>query len=372
MSFKIETGAVTIIGGGPAGAATAIALRELKIPCIVIDCQQEDVFKPGESLAPNVNPLLKQLRIDTTMLTGNHHAWHGNAVVWGRNKIEWRYFIKESFGNGWHLDRIFFEKQLREIAESRGVTWIEKCRFSHVEKNAGKLMVTVTNRNGSYMDFETSFLVDCSGRKSCVANKMKVRRRTMDNLTAYCITADATENALRGVSFIEAVRDGWWYAAPLKNKKVILSFMSDADLHKVQPANMVQWYTEKIKETKHLGEQAGICADFHHGNIQVRTATTSFIEKPAGKNWLALGDAMCSFDPLTSFGITRSLSDSVIAAIAIKEAIQGNYRRLIFFIGQQQFRFNRTTAMLFHQYQLEQRWTGEAFWKRRHASATAP
>lgn len=356
---------VVIIGGGPAGAATAIALRDLAIPCVVIDDGKKTAFKPGESLAPNAGITLRRLNLDQILQTAIHGTYTGNSVVWGNDEEKSRHFFNEPNGNGWHLDRIAFEKQLRTVAENKGAIWKEGWRFSGIEYQEEKLMMSCLKADGSPIQMEVAFAVDCTGRSSSIARKLGVKKQVLDNLTAYYFLLKKPIPCLTGISFIESVEDGWWYAAPLKEHTVI-NFMTDSDLHDVKPAQLQEWLFQKIQNTKHLSEQLQINDLEELTEIQIKTATTSFLEEPLGFKWIAVGDALCTFDPLTSFGISLALSSSYPAALAIKGFLGGNLEAMSEYVAMQQQTFTKSVAMLKEQYRLEQRWNTSPFWQRRH------
>jgi flavin-dependent dehydrogenase len=52
---------VVIVGGGPAGAVAGMACAVLGLRTIVLEAATEPRWKPGEVLAPECNPILKEL-----------------------------------------------------------------------------------------------------------------------------------------------------------------------------------------------------------------------------------------------------------------------------------------------------------------------
>jgi flavin-dependent dehydrogenase len=353
---------VIVAGGGPAGAATAILLCEQGIDCLVIN-EGKKGFIPGESLAPNSSPALHSLGAEHILQSPAHIAYTGNTVVWGSDEKRSRYFFKEPYGNGWHLDRPFFERQLRTVAEERGAYWREGWRIHDIKRVNEKMLVTCSNGDKTLQEVEAEWVVDCSGRASIVARKSGVRKQTLDRLTAFCFVNEQPHGALTGISFIEAVEDGWWYAAPVSQDKVIVNFMTDSDLQYVNVPDIRQWILQKLKQTKYLQGYVDITT---MPDVRVRTATTAFLESPSGPGWIAVGDALCSYDPLTSFGITAAIAGNLHAVLAVKDALRGKTGALREYAAVRQRMFNKCVGMLAEQYRLEQRWSGGEFWRRRH------
>lgn len=332
---------------------------------MVIDDAKQVAFKPGESLAPNTSTVFRQLHIEHILLK-NHSVYTGNTVVWGNSEPNSRHFFNEPYGNGWHLDRIFFEKQLREIAEERGAIWKEGWRFTDANYQEEKLFLFFIDNQGDSVELEAAYGVDCTGRASGLARKLGVKKQTLDSLTAYYFILNQSPKSLTGISFIEAVEDGWWYAAPLNNNCAVVNFMTDSDLHDVKPATLQAWLFEKMQKTENLSEVLQITSVSQITESKIKTASTSFLEQPLGFKWIAVGDALCSYDPLTSFGISVAISSSYPAAQAVKKALEDDSEALSKYVKIQQQTFNTSIGMLRQQYRLEKRWKESTFWKRRY------
>ena len=114
---------ITIVGGGPAGAAAAMALARMGLPCRVLEGDAVPRVKAGETLPANVRPVLQQLGLSELLSEGGHLPCHGNVAFWGGEAPATREFIADVHGHGWHLDRRLFERQLQVAAVAAGVDW---------------------------------------------------------------------------------------------------------------------------------------------------------------------------------------------------------------------------------------------------------
>ncbi|MCC9071247.1 NAD(P)/FAD-dependent oxidoreductase [Flavobacterium sp. F-65] len=353
-----------IIGGGPAGLATAITLRKHNIPCVVINNHMESTVKLGESLAPSANTVFRKLSLGDVLASEHHSLYVGNNVVWGDSSLRQRYFFNEPYGDGRHLNRTLFEKQLQDVAIERGVVLLENHRLTNIIEEDNKIIVSCSDSDNSTKIITADFIADCSGRASIVAKKMGIKKQTIDNLASYYFITEQSGESLKGMTFIEAVEDGWWYAAPLANNKVIVNFMSDSDLHTTKSVLLKDWLFNKVATTQYLKNYfpSKISSTTE---VRIKTATTSLLEKPGGKQWIAVGDALCTYDPLTSFGITNALVSGHNAANAISDSLNGNTDSLSEYITSQMALFNKSVALLQNQYQSEQRWHKHPFWERR-------
>lgn len=313
-------------------------------------------------MAPSANAVFRKLGLEGVLTSGQHSLYVGNNVVWGDSSLRQRYFLHEPYGDGWHLNRSLFEKQLRETVISRGIPLLQNYRLSEITARDDKMIVSCSHSDAAPYTITADFIADCSGRASIVAKKMGVKKQTVDNLASYYFIAEPAANPLKGMTFIEAAADGWWYAAPIANNLIIVNFMSDSDLHPAKTASLTDWLLRKVAATEHLKTYISTTAIPTAG---IKTATTSLLEKPGGKQWIAVGDALCTYDPLTSFGITNALVSGHHAANAIASFLQGNTGALSDYITSQMALFNKSVALLQNQYQSEQRWPEHPFWERR-------
>lgn len=333
--------------------------------CTIIDTGNDNTYKPGESLPPNARGVFHDLGLSYLLEDAVHLSCTGNLTSWGTDELLSRYFFAEPFGNGWHLDRLLFEAQLKNEAITLGADWRENCAFLSMSSAGRDFGVQARDGQGRDVALPAAFVIDCSGRAAVVARNAGIRRHVLDSLVAYCVILDGRAEGLNGVTFIEAVRDGWWYAAPLPQDRVVVNYMSDSDFHKVPARDMDRWLTGKLAETRYL-EQTLAIAD--HGTLKhamVKTATTSVLTTPAGDGWLAVGDALCTYDPLTSFGITIAMAGAKQAAEAVTRHLDGDAQAIGRYLAMQQDTFNTSLGMLQTQYGLEKRWTNEPFWQRR-------
>jgi flavin-dependent dehydrogenase len=85
----------------------------------------------------------------------------------------------------------------------------------------------------------------------------------------------------------------------------------------------------------------------------------------AGGDWLAVGDAAATMDPLSSQGILRALRGGIFASYAIEERIRGDagaLGRYAAFVASEH-EADRAAAAL--HYSRESRWAEAPFWSRR-------
>ena len=175
-----------------------------------------------------------------------------------------------------------------------------------------------------------------------------------------------------GLTFLEAVENGWWYSAPLPDKRRAVGFHTDSDLLPDSidrtPAKFLM-HAAKTIELSSLLRRTGFQPDGPPATI---CANSAKLETCAGKGWLAIGDAALSLDPLSSQGLFNSLFGALAGAEAADRYLAGHnsapaeYGQLMDRIH---LNYRRNLAFC---YQLEKRWPASPFWKRRHAWRDQP
>jgi flavin-dependent dehydrogenase len=173
-------------------------------------------------------------------------------------------------------------------------------------------------------------------------------------------------------TLVEAVEDGWWYSAPLPGSSRVVAFMTDADLcSRLLMRNVSHWEAQLDRAPHTKAEVARLQFS---GRLDLLAANSSHLDRVCGRNWLAIGDAASSFDPLSGAGVLRALQSGMKAAEVIFSWLSGKESgsQEYSFACEQEFRDYLRQGHRY--YQREQRWTSAPFWARRHSAnfALAP
>ncbi|MDX2424779.1 MAG: FAD-dependent oxidoreductase, partial [Cycloclasticus sp.] len=122
---------VLIIGGGPAGTATAIELARGGWSVLLLEKQTTVSYKLGESLAPVAVGLLRRYfgSIDTLLESGVASKTLGNVSSWDSLEAQTGDFFFTPTGYGLCLNRAKFDALLRDKAKELGVTVLSGAQF---------------------------------------------------------------------------------------------------------------------------------------------------------------------------------------------------------------------------------------------------
>lgn len=166
------------------------------------------------------------------------------------------------------------------------------------------------------------------------------------------------------LTMLEAVEYGWWYAARLPNERVAVAVACDPDFMKRAALNKSDNWRAHLKETVHLSRVLAGCV-FVEDSLLACTAPSLLLDNATGHRWLAVGDAASSYDPISSQGIFKALSDGLHAAEIIAAFVRGGADRFGDYQSAIASSFDSYLANRNFFYAVEKRWSGSPFWKRR-------
>jgi len=359
---------VLVCGAGPAGCATALALRRAGVAQVgLVDWPIRRPWAIGESATPDVGPMLARLGLPD-LLCG-HARYEGNLSLWGgRREID--DFLHRGRGRGWHLDRAAFDAMLREAVVGCGVHVARPAKVEQLawQQQAWTLRVT------DHGEWRARVLVDATGRRAELASRLGARQHRVDALVALgAIVPNRAGRDLAGLSLVEPFEYGWWYAAPQCNDRAVVCLMTDRDLAREANYRDERRFRQIWCETLELVQRLPA----PEGPLRIASfpAHSACLDRAAGLGWLAVGDSLMSFDPLSSSGISGALADGIAAAdtllqwldapSAMIEAARAWARRA-------NVTWRRFLDQRQRHYATEKRWPASPFWASRRVPVGTP
>ena len=361
---------VAVVGGGPAGCATALALRRIGVErVVVVESSDYDSARVGESIPPDTRLLLRQLGVLDSFLAQDHERCLGSCSSWGSAELGHNDFLVNPFGDGWHLDRLRFDRWIAEQTERSEVEIRRRTIFRDLERGGGRrpIELRLTGPGGGPSTVRCRFVVDATGQQARVARRLGARPRSEDQLVCVAGYLDAAPgHGLSSLTMLEAVEYGWWYAARLPDGRLTAAVASDpAIVREMGLTRAASWSAELVR-TRHVGPALAGCP-LVESRLHVWSAPSTLLDPPAGAGWAAVGDAASAFDPISSQGIHKALADGLRAAPAIVAWLDGDGRPLTEYRNGIAERFLDYLAMRSHFYGIERRWEDAPFWRRRRA-----
>lgn len=354
---------VLIVGGGPAGSAAAITLGRAGIPTLLVDAGDSAQYKIGETVPPPIRNILAALGVWETFRKAGHLPSRGTCSAWGASTLGVSDYLFSPLGSGFHLNRERFDRDLFNAAKTSGAITAPNIRVTNVVEEGEGIRATLLADAEEPHTIEAKYLLDATGRRATVARSLGAQRITTDNLVAAAAFFPQEGEAPFGAhALIEAVSTGFWYAAPLPNSRFVVAFFTDADIMHEQALSQPEAWLAELNSSQHANRTAPKAAP----QIVVYAAGTSQLDKKHGGHWLAIGDAACTFDPLSSAGITKALISGKKGAEVVREAIQGNTSALEEEGRRATEDFNAFLRERHFHYARETRFPNAAFWKRRN------
>jgi 2-polyprenyl-6-methoxyphenol hydroxylase-like FAD-dependent oxidoreductase len=361
---------VGIVGGGPAGLATALALRagcpELAIT--VMHRNRPGSVRATETLPPIAQPLLHQLQVWDRFLQAGHRPSYGATASWGHGGIDENHFLFHPYSRGWNVDRRRFDQMLFETVLDRGIRVVENGSGNPVVgwSNLGCRMVMGAEQS-PLSSVEVDWIVDATGRSAVWARQWGARREFTDRLVAVVRTFQVSHAAdlPDRRSFVEAVETGWWSLGWAPDGTAIVAFMTDDDLARSLNLREASAWDAHLQDTTHLCRRLEPSTPLSVPSLQA--AQSACLDQVSGERWLAVGDAASSLDPLTSMGVFKALRSGIFASYALRNAMEGDRTGFVRYEKLMRAEYDgylKGRAMFYGQ---ERRWSDSPFWRRRGA-----
>jgi 2-polyprenyl-6-methoxyphenol hydroxylase-like FAD-dependent oxidoreductase len=240
-------------------------------------------------------------------------------------------------------------------------------RLTGCEQDDGETWRIEAVHDNRRRQFRANFLVDATGRAASLARKTGARRIACDDLIGIVGFLDPSSEAKCPApdTLVEAVENGWWYSAALPDMRLVLAYMTDADLCRRDRHHLTGDWMQGLETAGHT--RSRIKSYALPSRLRIFAANSSRLNKTAGKNWLAVGDAAMAFDPLSSQGVYKAIESGLGGAQVIREQKEiGNLAVHEFEAGVERS-FNQYLLARAAFYASERRGPNSPFWRRRHS-----
>lgn len=359
---------VAVVGGGPAGLATAIALAQHGVAVTVLERDAIPAERIGESVPAALGPLLCELGAWQAFSAQSHLRSAGNASAWTDAQLLRSDALRSRAGGGWHLDRASFETMLRERAVAAGAQVHCATRVVGVEPGSVHAVA-----GGRTLALGCRVIVDATGVRATVARWLGAQRLVEDRLvcTYTRLRAPRARAARERRALVEAVEQGWWYATPLPGGGALAALFCEPRTAHACGYRVAAAWQAALRSTRHIaGYLAEADGDQHAGaprpQPRVTAAISHRLDHAAGRDWLALGDAAAALDPLASAGITLALRDAITGAAAITRRLGGDAEALVAHSETLRHRFAAYSIQRRQIYALAEEWESAPFWRQRN------
>lgn len=356
---------VAVIGNGPAGSTVALKLSKLGLSVALLGLPSSSRKLYGETLSPHIKTGLVHLGVWENFLNDEHLPSAGNISAWGETEIKENNFIFHPDTYGWHLDRLKFDLMLLNAAKREGAFYLES-KIEIIDNNFGEIwnMKLRTDKKTNTNFINANFLVDATGRTSWLSLRQGIRRLVFDNLCGYVsfhfprITGDSDSMTL-----IESAPDGWWYSALLPKNIRVTSFFTNSNLPIARYVKARRGWKKIMQKTKYIKSKIERYNYSLISGPHVMISNSSVLERVVGQNWLAVGDASVTYDPISSEGILSAINNGIIVADIIAKHFSKKNGGFEDYNKKIKTDFCNYQLKRNYYYNLEKRWKNNTFWK---------
>lgn len=331
---------VAVLGAGISGACAAVELARSGLRVALLgEPANAKVLDSAETLSSAAKPWLEYLDIWTDFkkigalpLVASQSLWGGGA----HSKSS----LPSPYGSDWIIPKINFINLLHEHAKKYGVH-ISWCRWNKVQSHSPgdeKSIYSVEIDQPPHSIFANA-IIDASGHRACAARQLDAERKCIFHQTAQIWNISTPKILTKPWSFTFSHSKGWIYAATSAHSGHSISLFSahhsrQEASHKISNRMAVNKMTSNsqikdiLKVLEHKMKIYDIESILKDQRPTLRSATSSSTWPVANKHWVAIGDAACTLDPLSSTGLLHAIRSACKGARAIKNSLNGNFSDL--------------------------------------------
>ena len=327
MSLLPDRADVVVVGGGPAGAATAISLRRQGIDVLVLDRARFPRDKVcGDVLLPEARETLAALGLDLTALAARAYRCTGARYIGpGTGQIAGAF--RDEHGTPrpwWMIRRRDLDAWLLGEARSAGAHVADGVAVNDVLRAPDGTVTGVhVKTHDGHQEIRARLVVGADGASSVVARAVGAFAREPEH-TCLAVRAYATGVALPDpyleVFTTPRTLPGCAWIVPVAEDEVNVGLgviQTTANRLSCTPQAL---FAELRRDAPLLHERLR-----HAGDIALRGWTLPAATEPrrlAGPGWLLVGDAGAMIDPFTGHGIQNALAAGLVAGESIAAALR--------------------------------------------------
>ncbi len=339
---------ILVMGGGPAGTATAIGLARIGYRVSLIHAPRTFVACEG----------ISRRTLEGLVAAGCHQA--ATTVAPPSPKFACWNGERNQFNTEHLIPRPDFDEKLIDDLHASGVTLVSG-RVQHIEDSSQQWQVSYQNSQSQSKIITADYLVEARGRSGALPCRNQMRGpETVSLMQRWQI--DHPETASMAASY----RNGWAWLAKLGSMLYTQVTLSAHDPRIPKKAALQQFIEDELSQ---LPETTEWLASSHPIGLPTARGSTSILsENPVNDRLIRVGDTALAPDPLSGNGIFASLSLGLAAPAVINTVLNHPERASL----AQKFyqdkcidtflRFSRTGRDF---YALEQRWEEQQFWRDR-------
>jgi flavin-dependent dehydrogenase len=316
---------ICVLGGGPAGSIIAQRLARFGHRPMLIERDVPTKPHKVESLPSPIVSILDSLDLTDVVATATIRRERRALVRWQCDLISPKIFESASY----LVERRLFDQNLRKAAAAAGASVLRSANArAPRRRQSGGWLIPITTKSGSMAIF-ADFLVDARGKRWGTSARHNGPCTVAMSAAWYVPMSDYVETR------IEAGAEEWFWGCPLNNGLYSATIFVDAtSLAGLSCRERRAFYGELL-------DRSQLLRDLRRGElispISVRDATSRIAHDLIGKDFIRVGEAAFSMDPLSSQGVQRAIVSAIQGGAAVHTTLtNGDYQAAMKFYRERQ------------------------------------
>ncbi|MGB0766534.1 MAG: NAD(P)/FAD-dependent oxidoreductase [Phycisphaeraceae bacterium] len=317
---------VAIIGGGPAGACSALYLAQRGIRSCILEKERFPRFHVGESLLPSLSPYLEELGLTEPLSKITQVPKYGAelALAWQEEGTQ----LSFSEGRPWGLDKTFnaeraaFDKAILDHAACHELIEVKQTEVTAIHRLRDNDCALSTGEG----PLSARLVLDASGQATVLGRHLGSKAIMPDHrkvaFMGHFTGVDRLPGEASGYISIVMANDAWFWMIPIDDQRTSIGMVMDKKsislMRKqgVKPGQELAWAIPRTpfiaKRTEHAAfpETNGCVSDFSYR-----------CSPGADEGYLMVGDAEAFLDPVFSSGLYLAVAGARDAAEAVADLL---------------------------------------------------
>jgi FADH2-dependent halogenase len=331
---------VVIVGGGPAGAASALYLLQAGVRPLILEKERFPRYHIGESLTGEAGLSLRELGLEPTMKTARYPVKYGVNVYGPSGKHAFWVPVKKRDENNqlqstttWQVRRSSFDQMLLDAAVARGAELLPCRAIAPLVENDRVNGVRIRTPQGATEDLTAEVVVDASGQSTFLASTgaptgEKGRGNYDKQVAVFSQVVDALRDpgeAAGNTLIFYRQKNHWAWFIPLDDEVVSVGVVVPGEYFNAQNLSKHDFLRQELRALN--PELSRRLPDLTFVEDVYSASNYSYhVKQFTGKGFLCVGDSHRFIDPIFSFGVNFALKEAQFAAKAVVQYLAGKER----------------------------------------------
>ena len=336
-----RSGAVVIIGGGPAGALCASLVRRGPVPrpVLVLEKARFPRHRVGETTVPHWGPILARAGVLERAARETALRKVGILLRWGDGEDVWTTDFRDLTDQttppgGYQIQRGAFDALLLDHARTLGAEVREEATVTAVEQLDSAGVVVRWREGDAAHEVVAAHVVDASGPARLLSRLWAIPCERFEDMNNYAVWGywegsgiaghgDAPLPADQRWTTISRCDAGWVWHIPITDRITSVGLVTTKETRREGGADLESFYRDAVAGAAPVGRLLGSARllDAEPGlgdaRLQVMDYWSYRLERVCGPGWWVVGDAAMFVDPILASGLQWAAISANMAANAI-------------------------------------------------------